>query len=283
MSQSAAQYRNRETKDYVFFLTSEFSQWYPSDFADETGRRFHCCEQYMMYHKALTFADIETADKVLAAATPAECKTLGREVKNFKWAKWETVARDIVYRANTFKFTQNPILWDVLAATKGKQLVEAAHYDPVWGIGLSAADPRSNDPSQWQGTNWLGQTLTRLRDDLIAQGFEPKRTAEAMRQFRFYDSAGQRTIYVTQAELCAHLGVKTPYEAVKRLEMVSARDGDFDALHFDRFGKMLSVTVNDFTDVNRELIALITLEQEEPETVAAFSRRDPLHVKKYGR
>lgn len=275
--------RNRENKDYVFFLTSEFSQWFPSDFVDETGRRFNCCEQYMMYHKALTFGDTATAKKVMQVTTPAEHKQLGREVQNFKWAKWETVARDIVYRANEFKFTQNPLLWDVLAATAGKKLVEAAHYDKVWGIGLAASDPRSNDPAQWQGTNWLGETLTRLREDLLARGFEPQRSAEAMRQFRFYDAAGQRTIYVSQAELCAQLGVKTPYEAVQWLQSFHARDAQFEELHFEKLGKVMTTTVDELLSTNRELCALIELETEEPETVEMVRRSNPQqHIKKFG-
>lgn len=158
--------RNRETHHHVLFLTSEFSQWYPSAFKDADGRTFHCAEQYMMHRKALLFGDTRSADAILQAATPDACKELGRTVTPFDKDTWDRHAREIVYEGNALKFTQNPVLWDALKSTAGKRLVEAAHYDPVWGIALAASDPRCDDPAQWQGTNWLGDTLTRLRDDL---------------------------------------------------------------------------------------------------------------------
>ena len=37
-----------------------FSQWYRSDFTVENNT-FNCCEQYMMYQKALLFNDNRTA------------------------------------------------------------------------------------------------------------------------------------------------------------------------------------------------------------------------------
>ena len=42
-------------------------------------------------------------------------------------------------------------------------LVEGAWYDRVWGVGLAWDDDRILDVNNWQGTNWLGETLMRVR------------------------------------------------------------------------------------------------------------------------
>ena len=44
---------NNDPRRFTFFYTdkSPFSNFYPSNL-EEDGVRFHCTEQYMMYHKA---------------------------------------------------------------------------------------------------------------------------------------------------------------------------------------------------------------------------------------
>jgi Domain of unknown function (DUF1768). len=56
-------------------------------------------------------------------------------------------------------------------ATKGTTLVEAAPWDKAWGIGLAADDKKARNRDTWRGKNWLGEVLTRVRDD-IADGVE---------------------------------------------------------------------------------------------------------------
>ena len=65
-----------------------FQQWYGSAFEEPAleGAKFRTAEQYMMYMKAQLMKDTDTAQKILECTTPAEAKTLGREVKNFKQA-----------------------------------------------------------------------------------------------------------------------------------------------------------------------------------------------------
>lgn len=140
--------KNHITDQFVFFLTNEFSQWYPSEFVSAEGVRFDTAEQYMMHQKALLFGDTETALKILGASTPDACKKLGREVKNFDLDIWNAHAQDIVYQGNFYKFTQNPHLYAVLMETGSREIVEAAHYDPIWGVGLRAGDPLIADKAK---------------------------------------------------------------------------------------------------------------------------------------
>jgi ribA/ribD-fused uncharacterized protein len=158
-----------EQRRFTFFWRQEspFSQWHPIEFMVE-GKRFTCAEQYMMYGKAVLFGDQEVAERILASASPKTHKALGRKVRGFDEQRWKRERERIVYEGNRAKFTQNADLLQVLLATAGTELVEASPLDRIWGVGLSAEDPRIQNPSQWRGQNLLGKVLTRLRDELLA-------------------------------------------------------------------------------------------------------------------
>lgn len=54
---------------YKFFWNGEFSNWFPSKFViDEIT--FNCGEQYMMFKKAITFNNAETAREILKEKDP---------------------------------------------------------------------------------------------------------------------------------------------------------------------------------------------------------------------
>lgn len=142
-----------------------FSQWYPASFIDEKGREYNCAEQYMMAEKARLFGDIAAEKKIMHVSSPREQKKLGRAVKNFNKGKWNATARQIVYRGNYLKFTQNPDLLEELLKTEG-ELVEASPSDKIWGIGLPSDHPDALIRRKWRGKNWLGKVLTQLRNDL---------------------------------------------------------------------------------------------------------------------
>ena len=152
---------------FTLFYNGAFSNWHFSDFVDENGRKFNCSEQYMMYHKAMTFNDTEIAEKIMEAVHPREQKALGRQIKNFKSEVWDAISKSVVYKGCYFKFEQNPKLKEKLLTTKGTALVEASPADVIWGIGLGENDPDAMDRSKWKGTNWLGEVLTMLREDYL--------------------------------------------------------------------------------------------------------------------
>lgn len=157
-------------ENFTFFWSnkSPFSNWYRAEF-EVNNVRFNCSEQYMMYKKAVLFNDDTIANKIIAASNPGKQKALGRQVKNFNQEIWEDNCKQIVYDANYAKFTQNEPLLKALLKTKGTTLVEASPVDTIWGIGLAEDDPRASDRTKWKGTNWLGEILTELRENLIKE------------------------------------------------------------------------------------------------------------------
>lgn len=159
---------------FTFFWGDEpFSQWSRIGFTID-GKKYNCAEQWMMACKARHFDDHETEKKIMAADHPKTQKALGREVKNFQKHEWARVAKDYVYQGNKAKFTQHPQARKQLLQTKGTTLVEASPTDKVWGIGLKDTHPDAKDRSKWPGTNWLGDILTKLRDEFQEQ--EEQRT-----------------------------------------------------------------------------------------------------------
>lgn len=154
-----------DAERFTFFLDGPFSQWFDSPFTVD-GQVYLCAEQFMMAEKARLFADAGMLSAILAAPHPSEHKELGRRVSGFDDAVWKAEARRIVHRGNLAKFSQNPELRGRLAATRGTTLVEASPFDRLWGIGLLASDPRALSRATWRGANWLGEVLTRVREEL---------------------------------------------------------------------------------------------------------------------
>jgi ribA/ribD-fused uncharacterized protein len=154
------------TDKCIFFYNGIYSQWYPAKFTNTYGT-FSCAEQYMMFRKALFFDDAESAAKIMLADNPADQKTLGRKIKNFNADLWNKISYDIVFHGNMCKFSQNPVLFDQLSKTGMRKLVEASPTDKIWGIGMHERQKGIEDESNWQGTNWLGEVITEVREALL--------------------------------------------------------------------------------------------------------------------
>jgi len=150
---------------FTFFWSGPFSNWHPSSFKIN-GVWYNTSEQYMMAEKARLFNDKSTEAKIMASIDPSDQKAYGRLVQGFDKAKWESVAKDVMFKGCLAKFIQNEDLKKALLDTKGTTLVEASPKDRIWGIGLAKNDPRAKDRSTWLGTNWLGETLTKVRDHI---------------------------------------------------------------------------------------------------------------------
>lgn len=120
----------------------------------------------MMHQKALLFGDLKIAEQIMSTNSASVQKKLGRQVKGFDQNVWEAECQRIVYEGNQAKFTQNEELLAALLATRGTTLVEASPDDRIWGVGLAEDNPRIRNRSTWRGTNWLGEILTRLREEI---------------------------------------------------------------------------------------------------------------------
>lgn len=155
-----------EASMFTFFWNGPFSNWHPSPFTIN-GMDFNCEEQHMMYWKAITFGDHDTATRIMETNQPAIQKALGRKVKNFDPEKWLNVGSDIVYKGLKAKFLQNPKLFAELKKGYGTTFVEASPVDRIWGIGYSEADALENY-EDW-GINILGNLLTKLSKELCSE------------------------------------------------------------------------------------------------------------------
>lgn len=144
------------------FYGGILSQWFPSKFTID-GNQFNCAEQYMMLKKAELFTDNAAAQLIMSTTDPSEQKAIGRRIRNYSDMQWIMIARDVVFSANMAKFTQDKTLRRFLLGTGEEELVEASPTDQRWGIGLSMNDPDRFDRTKWQGFNWLGEVLMRVR------------------------------------------------------------------------------------------------------------------------
>ena len=153
--------------DFTFFWRSQspFSQWHRSTF-EVAGIGYSSAEQYMMHQKAVLFGDPDAAARILSTDSPRKQKSLGRTVQGFDDQVWQRERWNIVLRGNLAKFGQNRGLRKKLMATGDTELVEASPVDCIWGVGLTADDPRILDRGQWRGLNLLGQILMEVRRQL---------------------------------------------------------------------------------------------------------------------
>ena len=141
------------------------SQWHIAPFV-EGSTHYNCSEQYMMAQKALLFNDLATHAQIMKTTSPSKQKALGRKVRGFDEKVWAQHRYQIVLKANLAKFRQNPELKKQLLATGNQIIAEASPCDKLWGIGLGASDPRSQNKETWPGQNLLGQVLMEVRQTL---------------------------------------------------------------------------------------------------------------------
>lgn len=167
-------FQHQKKPDFLFFwghtvkeeMTKAcFSQWFPAEF-QEDGILYKTAEHYMMAGKARLFDDHEILEQIIKSDTPDQVKKLGRKVRNFDPQLWNKHKYEIVKQGNLLKFSQHEALKEFLLSTEDRVLVEASPYDTIWGIGMLETNPKTLNPSQWNGENLLGFALMEVRDEL---------------------------------------------------------------------------------------------------------------------
>lgn len=148
------------------FWGGYMSQWAYFDFKDEDNILYKSAEQYMMYRKALTFLDTEMSTAILKESHPEKIKAMGRKVANFDDNIWDEHKYDIVFSGNLLKFRQNERIKKLLIDTGGCIIVEASHYDKIWGVGIRQDDDAIYDQKKWKGENLLGKVLMGVREKI---------------------------------------------------------------------------------------------------------------------
>ena len=86
----------------------------------------------------------------MSSPDPSTHKRIGRGVRNFDSAIGDRERRNARLSGTYAKFMQNPAMKNHLLSSGNKLLADVSPLDPVWGIGLRADDPRTNNPCQWR-------------------------------------------------------------------------------------------------------------------------------------
>ena len=129
---------------------------------------YFSAEQFMMAGKARCMGDDKTLQLIMKSKDSAQCKALGRKISPWDQDKWDNAKEDIVFQGNLAKYGQNEDLKKELLRFDHKKLfVEASPYDRIWGIGLAVHDEKADDQKNWEGTNLLGNILTKVRGELL--------------------------------------------------------------------------------------------------------------------
>lgn len=155
-----------ETKDSIYFLGQEFSNFHKANFTIK-DIQFNSSEQAFMFSKAKHFNDEETANKILESNSPSESKKLGRQVKNFDEKEWNKVSEKYMNIILKHKFEDNEHLKNMLLDTNEKQIVECSPFDKKWGIGINVDEAVNG--KEWKGENKLGNSLMTVRDNILLE------------------------------------------------------------------------------------------------------------------
>ena len=114
-------------------------------------------------YQAMRFTDEpEIQRDVIRARTPMESKKVSRSFDEFTRPDWFDIRIDVMRWALRVKLLSHATRFgELLRQTESRPIVEWSRHDSFWGAG--PVDPDTN-----RGQNVLGQLLSELRDELVA-------------------------------------------------------------------------------------------------------------------
>ncbi|GAB4449115.1 MAG: NADAR family protein [Anaerolineae bacterium] len=107
------------------------------------------------YFQAQKFAGQPDEEEIRQAAKPMDAARMGRERHRKLRSDWEVVKDNIMLEALRAKFSQHPMLKDLLLSTGDEELIEHTTNDNYWADGGDGS-----------GKNMLGKLLAQVRQEL---------------------------------------------------------------------------------------------------------------------
>ena len=132
---------------------SPYSNFHHGPF-EINSQQFHSAEQWIQYQKALMFGDSYTANRILLADTPMECKQLSYKINGVDREKWQSDGYEVCFGGVCEKFIQNRPLLQLLKTTSPKILAEAT-TDRLWGTGIALWDSCALQTDKWHSSHML--------------------------------------------------------------------------------------------------------------------------------
>ena len=148
-------------------LLSPFSNLYPVDIRID-NISYNSAEQYIQSEKARLFDDDIAHSRIMRECNPYRVKTIGSKIRGFKLDHWRKHAKQVAYKANLAKYSQNKTLKRVLRNNNGRLLVEGS-TDSFWGIGLHLYDKKALDRRFWVNKEGgaMSEILRRVHSELM--------------------------------------------------------------------------------------------------------------------
>lgn len=133
----------------------EFTNFYPA-ILTINGKTYPTSEHYFQSQKFTNNPQI--AEQIRISNSPRDAFNIARQNSQYVDANWRSNNINVMETALKAKFTQHPILRNILINTGNKTLVEHTVIDNFWGDGGDGS-----------GQNNLGEALMRIRE-LISKG-----------------------------------------------------------------------------------------------------------------
>lgn len=107
------------------------------------------------YFQAQKFKDAKLRERIRRANSPALAAREGRSRKNPLRRDWDSAKDQVMRDAVRAKFSQHPVLRELLLSTGDAVLIEHTENDAYWGDG-----------GDGRGKNRLGRILMQVREEL---------------------------------------------------------------------------------------------------------------------